>query len=154
MIRLIEDSSLSTTCIPSTNVQWLNWKLYLEQFFTVPTKLKLSDLHRFSFSNLYKGKVEGRLLSTSDCSNRYNLLRRKVDISIVVESWARKDPAVRFPLVWSPLIEVPSAKNGTRKQYLTMNILDRYYRNNTALREQYFGSGDDGIDRIGEENVA
>eukprot|EP00171_Calliarthron_tuberculosum_P003201 IDg3201t1 len=48
-----------------------------------------------------------------------------------------------FNLRWSPLCDVPSAKEGNRKQYLQVNILNKYYPNDNEMKKNYFACDED-----------
>lgn len=60
MMQVIEDSSISTTCVPPSNVPWLNWNQILSQSFCIPSKIKVSQQHCFSFTSEEKGCVTVR----------------------------------------------------------------------------------------------
>lgn len=48
-MKVINESSKTTECVPSVNVTWLNWKAMLGHYFTFPQKCYISQYHEFRF---------------------------------------------------------------------------------------------------------
>ena len=79
MMGVIENSSTSTRCIPSADVQWTNWKDMFKDYFTIPVGFGISKYHEFSFDAEKKGFVMARLLSTSEEVRSFSFLKRTKD---------------------------------------------------------------------------
>jgi len=75
MMKVIEESSKSTTCISSTRVTWKNWKECLSSFFKIPTTFKITSYQCFIFKNTKPGIVHARKLSSSVHETQFNLLQ-------------------------------------------------------------------------------
>lgn len=58
--KLIHLSSANTSIVHSTEVKWNKWKCILEAMFTVPTALKITHYHVFSFSDELKGQLSAK----------------------------------------------------------------------------------------------
>lgn len=65
MMSFVEESSLTTTLLPSSHVNWRNWKDLLGKYFTIPNNLKITEGHVFYFSASERCKVRMKSLTTS-----------------------------------------------------------------------------------------
>lgn len=147
MMKIIQDSCDTTTCVPSVNVTWRDWKEYLQLYFGMPVDLKISQSYRFIFDCRFPGSVEVTTLSTSSTSQMFSLLRRGSEILRGDVDFTAKLNEPQYCLSWEKdLSKVKSAKHDTRMKYLEVGILDRYYQDNVALRSAFFEDGAKGLE--------
>lgn len=45
MMQVIEESSVSTRCIPSQKVEWRNWKKHITALFLIPSRQTIMCFH-------------------------------------------------------------------------------------------------------------
>lgn len=57
MMDVIQRSAITSRCVPSTEVDWRTWKIVLERYFTIPSTLKISKFHHFTFRKEKLGHV-------------------------------------------------------------------------------------------------
>jgi len=145
MMNIIAESAVSTRCVPSVKVSWKAWKAFLGQFFTIPSTFKLSGPHVFKFHKDYTGKVKVKNFTDSNSESMFTLMKRNITMEHIRMCWNAEQRIPVYNAVIRDLEQVPSAHESNRKRYLTVNILDRYYRDQTELREKYFAAGAEGF---------
>lgn len=145
MLKIIEESSSTTKCIPSTKVFWRNWKAFLRQFFYLPSALAITKYHTFITKRSEPGMLFAKVFSSDEESFSFNMLKPP-PASSEEHTPPEGIQSDLFAMPITPLDETPSAQHLTRKNYLTVNILNRYYQNNRNLGVAYFQDGADQID--------
>lgn len=63
IMNLIDRSSDLIKVGPSVEVNWINWRFFLEKFYFIPTFFKIQQYHVFSFSSPDPTSVKSNLLS-------------------------------------------------------------------------------------------
>ena len=145
MMALIETSSSSTVCIPSTRVDWILWKEFGDKYFKIPSGCMITKFHAFRFCSEEPGVMFAKEFSRSEEEQRFHILRRGVALesfrAATVKLGAWDD--LRASIV--PLVEVRSAQHGTRHGYLVHNVVNRYYANDQAMQKAFFEDGTAGV---------
>lgn len=140
MMKVIEISSESNTCVCGSDVIWYDWKRILEPHFTIPKDLKITQYHVFKFDACRPGVVQVKPFSYSS-STEFNILKNGYTVQQAREGIAEAMMNSTCLVPITPLHEVPSAYQGNRHAYLMKNVLDRYYPNDTKIRAEYFENG-------------
>lgn len=142
MMKVIEDSSKSTTCIPSASVTWKDWKEVLSFFFKIPSTFKITTYQCFIFKKNYPGIVHARKLSSSQHESKFNLLQDiEGSTNNLYSSILTKLQKPASTLKWKSLTETSSPKHSNRKNYLQQTILNVFYKHNEELQEKFFANG-------------
>ena len=88
------------------------------------------------------GCVSCRRLSTDEISQSFALTNKEISESFR-RYWASSMMQEEFKSFVVPLEDVSSAHHTTRKHYLEVNILNRYYANDSRVRQNFFRNGTD-----------
>lgn len=136
MMDIIENSSSTNNCVPGHKVQWYDWKTILTQYFTMPSSCKISQYHVFTARSASPGSLYVKALSTDGGELAFNLLKSEPSQPTLADLRKKE-----FMLRAKSLKEVPSKHLSTRHNYLKVNVLDRYYRNNEEVQHQFFENG-------------
>jgi len=140
MMRVVEESSSSTSCVPSRRVSWKKWKLLLQQYFTMPSGCKITKYHVFRFSSATPWRMHVKELSNSSREHTFDLKKRNVSLEAAKQNYACDIGSV-FAHSITPLDLVTSQQHDTRQNYLKVNILDRYYKEDAELMREFFEDG-------------
>lgn len=144
MMSVIEDSSENSLCIPSADVLWRQWKVFLEKFFKIPNGFSITKFHTFRFSVDGLGKMYVREYSFSEEEKEFSILRHGMDVATVRHKCQDIFLDDEFASSILPLENVKSAQQGTRREYLVHNITRRYYPNDVELSSEFFKDGTGG----------
>ncbi|PXF42459.1 hypothetical protein BWQ96_07837 [Gracilariopsis chorda] len=136
MMIVIENSSSTTKCVPSVHVDWKDWKTMLSTQFRIPSVLAITKFHVFTFRKDSLGCVSCRRLSMEEISKSFALTSMETSESFRRE-WATRMRQEDYESLMVLLDDIASAKHKTRKQYLEVNILDRYYANDCDMRQNF-----------------
>lgn len=142
MMAVIEQSAFSNKVVPSKSVCWIDWKSLLSQFFTIPTKFKISEYHIFNFDPSSPAVVKVKRLSTSSTWESYSILKKGLSIAEVLGSVDLSISSGNAALGTTALLDVPSQNEGNRYAYLVKNVCERYYTQDGTFLDAYFGSGE------------
>ena len=146
MMRVVDDSSKTTVCIPSVDIQWRNWKKILGDYFIIPHSFELSQYQEFCFdSRRGPGEVMARKLCTSESYETFKLLKIGKAEDAMPKDWTVELNSHEFRVVIPDLSKVPSKVKGTRRGYLDFNVLENYYSINTEKQQAYFEDGTRGL---------
>lgn len=143
MMKIIQESSQSTSCVPGSQVTWRDWKKLLGPFFSIPSNCLISKYHVFTFKKSSPGVLFVQSLTSSQSHFEFNLLSKKGKQEALTRHWPSDVQNSSFYSKIVALEDVPSSKHETRKQYLQVNILDRYYKHDASIQRDFFGDGDD-----------
>lgn len=106
----------------------------LSSDFKIPNGLAITKFHVFTFHKDSLGCVSFRRLSTDETSKSFALTDKQIPESFFRE-WASRMTQEEFKSFIVPLEDVSSAHHTTRKNYLKLNVLDRYYANDALVRQ-------------------
>lgn len=145
MMKIIDESSKSNKCIPGSEVRWMDWKKILSPHFSIPTALSITKYHVFTFKKEKPGVLFARYLTSSEEEFEFNLISRSRKKEGLHRDWIADlhNPDYCSNIV--ALEETPSPKHKTRRNYLKVNILDRYYKNDPSIEQNFFGDGHDAL---------
>ena len=110
--------------------------------FAVPRCFRITKYHIFLFEKECMGRFKAKYLSTTEQYDEFSILKPGVTKHTIITETAiaMNDPKFVSPIV--RLEDVPSQKEGNRKEYLVKNVCKRYYPNDECFVEKYFGNGD------------
>ena len=80
----IDESSERNNVVYCNDDYWLNWKSFLETFYTIPSDFKITKYHVFIFTKDDPANVQVKELSTDVTWQRFRLLKRTVSPSDVL----------------------------------------------------------------------
>ena len=140
MYDLNNNSSETSICVPSHNVEWKAWKRILDGFFNIPKDFKISNYHVFTFNRDHPSCAGAKTLTTTPNWDRFCLLKGSVS-SYRVAIYIRRTKSERFLTFWPKLQEIKSAINENRLKYLKIQICERYFEEDMTFESKYFGDG-------------
>lgn len=152
MMRVIQESSTSNQVVCSTCVRWFDWKRLLPEWFTVPSNLRMSTYHVFSFRKDKLGILMAKSPTSANSWSEFRLLKRSVSPDFVRAAAAERLNSEEFIVTTKELSSVPSAQEGNRRSYLKKNVITRYYKDTLGFEDDYFSSGDDWNAQEGHDN--
>lgn len=141
MIRVISQSSCSTTCVPSTSVEWVQWKRVLTEYFKIPSDFRITKYHYFSVRKQSPMTLHVRRLHDSEEHSFQFVKPSNSGISTIVSSIKERRNAKEYAGVWRNLSEVASTHHKTRRAYLEKSITEPLFKNDEVLTSQYFSNG-------------
>lgn len=136
MMRIIEESAANNICVPSTAVEWINWKELLGEKFKIPATFKIQQYHIFAFNSQKPGICWAMKLSLSAVATKADLVKMEFRFTQslgggLMDSFQEDFPAVLVDSArnraWVSLASVSSKEHETRENYLLRKVLDKYY---------------------------
>lgn len=121
----------------------MDWKQILGPWFSVPRTFRVSSYHVFMFDKNNLGSMKVKEHSTFTEWKDVCLLKRGVTVEAVREGLNSVLRSSDFRLEKKDISAFPSQQEKNRKAYLVKNVLERYYRRETALNSKYFSNGAD-----------
>lgn len=140
MFTAIRDSSRKTMALEATSVMWRDWKTFLEQYFTLPSSLKMNSYYIFRAREETPGVLDVKKYSDSREWTHFRMFKKNVqarDVGVNSSSILH----TQYELKVTPLHHVKATAKKSRVEYLEHEVCNRYYKDNTAFRNKYFDSG-------------
>lgn len=141
IMQVIEKSARTTSCISSSQIDWLRWREILPKFFVMPNTLRIMKNLVFSFRSETPGTIFVKDYSTSLSEVCHYLLTDMSRADIIADEVQKALNCPRYKNTWTDLHNLPSKRHGTRREYLRKEILESYFKNDEELEADFFVNG-------------
>lgn len=118
------------------------WRVLLSQYFTVPTRFKITQYQFFQASSTEPGVITAKQLHDSSTELKFNFLKKSsLSSSDITDKISSDVTNEKYNASWKNLEDVPSSNHENRKRYLEKTVIEPLFPGDPLFASKYFSSG-------------